>query len=122
MKKLNISIYLFILLNISCHSQKVPDLPTIIIDTFGKEIPDEPKITAYMGIINNTTDNNYSDSSYYYKGYIGIEIRGHTSQGFPKKQYGLETRNADGDNLSISLLICQQKKIGFYMLPSAINH
>ena len=63
MKKLNISIYLFILLNISCRSQKVPDLPTIIIDTFGKEIPDEPKITAYMGIINNTTDNNYSDSS-----------------------------------------------------------
>ena len=103
MKKLNISIYLFILLNISCRSQKVPDLPTIIIDTFGKEIPDEPKITAYMGIINNTTDNNYSDSSYYYKGYIGIEIRGHTSQGYPKKQYGLETRNADGDNLSISL-------------------
>ena len=64
MKKLNISIYLFILLNISCHSQKVPDLPTIIIDTFGKEIPDEPKITAYMGIINNTTDNNYNYFSF----------------------------------------------------------
>ena len=46
---------------------------------------------------------NYSDSSYSFKGNIGIEIRGHSSQGFPKKQYGLETRNSNGDNLSISL-------------------
>ena len=99
-------INLFILLNISCYLQKVPDLPIIVIDTFGKEILDEPKIPAYMSIIYHTNDNinYYSDLSYYYKSNIGIEMRGHSSQDlFPKKQYGLETRNADGDNLSISL-------------------
>ena len=52
----------------------------------------------------NDNINYYSDLSYYYKSNIGIEMRGHSSQDlFPKKQYGLETRNADGDNLSISL-------------------
>ena len=59
-----------------------------------------------MSIIYHTNDNinYYSDSSYYYKSNIGIEMRGHSSQDlFLKKQYGLETRNADGDNLSISL-------------------
>ena len=112
MKKLTIYIYFIAALNFSCQSSKEPDLPIIIIDTFGQEIPDEPKISAQMAITYNGSENvtKYSDSSYYYKGYIGIETRGHTSQDFPKKQYGLETRNADGDNLSVSLFGMPEEK------------
>jgi len=99
-------------LNFSCQSSKEPDLPIIMIDTFSQDIPDEPKISAQMAITYNGSENvtKYSDSSYYYKGYIGIETRGHTSQRFPKKQYGLETRNADGDNLSVSLFGMPEEK------------
>ena len=112
MKKLTFHIYILAAFNFSCQSSKEPDLPIIMIDTFGQEIPDEPKISAQMAITYNGSENvtEYSDSSYYYKGYIGIEIRGHTSQGFPKKQYGLETRNADGDNLSVSLFGMPEEK------------
>ena len=112
MKKLTIYIYFIAALNFSCQSSKEPDLPIIMIDTFGQEIPDEPKISAQMAITYNGSENvtEYSDSSYYYRGDIGIEIRGHTSQGFPKKQYGLETRNADGDNLSVSLFGIPEEK------------
>ena len=31
------------------------NLPLIIIDTYGAEIPDEPRIPAYMGIIDNAS-------------------------------------------------------------------
>ena len=105
MIKLTIYIYFIAALNFSCQSSKELDLPIIMIDTFGQEIPDEPKISAQMAITYTGSENltEYSDSSYYYRGDIGIETRGHTSQRFPKKQYGLETRNADGENLSISL-------------------
>ena len=64
------------------------------------------------------TINYHSDSSYYYKGNIGIEKRGHSSQDlFPKKQYGLETRNDDGDNLSISLFDMPAEKDWILYVP-----
>ena len=34
---------------------------------------------------------------------IGIELRGSSSLRFPKKSYGLETRDNFGDDLSVSL-------------------
>jgi hypothetical protein len=39
-----------------------------------------------------------------YDGRIGIEVRGQSSQRFPKKQFGLETVTASGDNRNVSLL------------------
>ena len=82
------------------------NLPIIVIDTYEQVIPDEPKISAHMGIIfNGSGEINYiTDSFSHYDGDIGIEIRGHSSQHyFPKKQYGLETRDSEGENLTISL-------------------
>ncbi|MEE9189992.1 MAG: CotH kinase family protein [Candidatus Neomarinimicrobiota bacterium] len=80
------------------------NLPIIIIDTFGAEIPNEPKIPAHMGIIdrgdgevNNITDDWSIEVD------IGIEIRGVTSSTYPKLQYGIETRDGEGNNLNISL-------------------
>ena len=39
-----------------------------------------------------------------YNGKIGIEIRGSSSQQFPKKQYAVETRDLAGNDLDVSLL------------------
>ena len=36
--------------------------------------------------------NNITNPFNHYDGNIGIEIRGHSSQDFPKKQFGIETR------------------------------
>lgn len=82
------------------------DIPIIIINTAGQHIPDEPKITASMGIINNGYGNfNHLDDSFNdYNGYIGIELRGSSSQTFPKKPYAIETRDSLGNNLNFSLL------------------
>ncbi len=80
------------------------DLPIVIIDTHGKAIPDEPKITADMKIIDNEGRNYLTDTDYDYTGKIGIEIRGSSSQNFPKKQYAVETRHEDGENRNVSLM------------------
>mgnify|MGYP000742991273 CR=1 FL=1 len=94
---------------ISIEAQEVTltstNLPIIVIDTYGEVIPDESKISAHMGIIFNISGeiNYITDPFNHYDGYIGIEIRGHSSQNFPKKQYGLETRNSEGENLNVSL-------------------
>lgn len=82
------------------------DLPIVIINTNGQAILDEPKITADMGIIyNGPGQRNYVTDPYNnYNNKIGIEFRGSTSQGFPQKPYGLETRDAFGDQLDTALL------------------
>lgn len=81
------------------------DLPIILIDTDDQIIPDEPKIMATMKVINNRNGNrnNLNDIPAEYDGRIGIETRGASSQTFPKKGYGLETRNADGSNRNVEL-------------------
>ncbi|MEO0560207.1 MAG: CotH kinase family protein [Bacteroidota bacterium] len=82
------------------------NLPIVILDTDGQGIPDEPKITARMKVIDNgpNTRNTILDTPTDYDGFIGIEVRGSSSQAFPKKQYALETRDAAGENLNVSLL------------------
>jgi len=81
-------------------------LPLIIIDTNGKTIPNEPKITATMKVINNNNEliNHPDDTPNEYEGYIGIEIRGASSARYPQKPYSLETRDALGENNNVPLL------------------
>jgi hypothetical protein len=82
------------------------NLPIVVIDTHGQTIVDEPKITADMGIIDNGEGvrNYLTDPFNNYDGSIGIEIRGSSSQQFPKKQYGVETRDSAGADMNVSLL------------------
>jgi len=82
------------------------NLPIIVINTFGSEIPDDPKITAQMGIIDNGPGNlnHLEDPWNHYNGFIGIETRGQSTQMFPKKSYGMETRDSLGENLDVPLL------------------
>jgi hypothetical protein len=71
-------------------------LPQVNINTNGAQIVDEPKIEAQMEI----KENDIVDFS----GKIGIEIRGSSSQMFPKKQFGLETWDDANDGINVSLL------------------
>jgi len=82
------------------------NLPILVITTYGQTIPDEPKINAWLGIIDNGDGetNHPNDPCNEFYGPIGIERRGATSQGFPKKQYSFETRDDEGDDLDVSLL------------------
>jgi len=82
------------------------NLPIVVINTFGVSIPDEPKISGHMGIIYNGPGelNNLNGPFTNYDGNIGIEIRGQSSQQFPKKSYAFETRDATGENLDVSIL------------------
>lgn len=82
------------------------NLPIVVINTHGQDIEDDPKITADMGIIYNGVGaaNHMSDPFNDYEGKIGIEIRGSSSQMFPKKQYGIELRDEAGEDLDASLL------------------
>jgi hypothetical protein len=81
------------------------NLPLVLIDTGGKNIPDEPKITARMKVIDHENGfNKPADTEVEYDGYIGIEIRGHSSAYYPQKPYNLETRDSLGNNLNVSLM------------------
>ena len=82
------------------------DLPIVVINTFGgAPIPNDPKIDAIMGIIYNGEGvmNSLTDPYSEYEGNIGIEIRGSSSSGFPKKQWGLETRDPSGIKMDVSI-------------------
>lgn len=107
---------LYIIFTIGIHIFAVPllaqgilessNLPIVIINTNGQTIPNSYKITADMGIIyNGPGERNYvTDSLNHYNGKIGIELRGSSSQQFPKKQFAVETRDSAGENLNIFLL------------------
>lgn len=83
------------------------NLPILVIDTQGEEIPDEPKIVATIKIIDNGKGkrNKLADAPAY-AGKIGIEQRGATSRIlFPKKPYGFELRDSSGlEDVKASIL------------------
>jgi len=82
------------------------NLPIVLINTNEQTINDDPKIFATMGIIWNgsNTRNTIKDPINSYNGNIGIEIRGSSSQQFPKKSYGFETKSNDLVDVDVSLL------------------
>lgn len=82
------------------------NLPLLIIDTKGQSIPNEPKITAYLKVINNGSGqlNGILDDATDYEGTIGIELRGQSSQSFPKLSYGIALWNSASADTNVSLL------------------
>ena len=81
------------------------NLPFIMIYTYGNSIPDEPRIDAYLGIIDNETGiNHVTDDFNGYNGHITIEKRGNSSQWNDKAPYRFETVDEDGENNNVSLL------------------
>jgi len=82
------------------------ELPIIVITTGGKQIVDEPKVMVSMGIIYNGpgVKNNITDPFNDYNGKVGIELRGSSSQMFPKKQFAVELWDAAGQDIEQSVL------------------
>jgi hypothetical protein len=103
-------VFIYLLFGITFGSGQVnftkSNLPIILINTNGQQIQDEPKIMADMKIIYNgpNIENKITDVANEYNNKIGIELRGSTSQGFPKKPYGFETWNTIGDDNEVKLL------------------
>lgn len=82
------------------------NLPLLIIETRGQTIVTDPKITAYLKIVNNGpgNQNGFLDDATDYEGDMGIEIHGQSSTMFPKLCYGIELRNKVGEDTSVSVL------------------
>jgi subtilisin-like proprotein convertase family protein len=82
------------------------NLPIVVINSGNQQIPDEPKIMCDFGIIYNGVGvrNYMSDPFNNYNGKAGIERRGSSSQGFPKKPYGIELWDVNGNAIDSSLL------------------
>ena len=74
----------------------IDGLPLFSINTNATTIVDEPKISADAVVT--------MDGSVDFSGKIGIEIRGSSSQAFPKKSYGFETWDDSGQDMDASIL------------------
>lgn len=111
-KVLLLTALLFSLIRIT-YSQSFTDsnLPVVIITTdFLDEIKDDPRASGVMKIIDrgNGLRNYLTDQDnpafLNYNGRISIELRGSSSQAWPKKQYGFSTLMADnftGNNVKL---------------------
>ncbi len=82
------------------------NLPLMIINTNGQDIPDEPRIVADMGLINNGEGNTNAETDDWneYSGKISIEKRGESSSGFKKRSFSIELQKNDGSNNNVSIL------------------
>lgn len=108
---LKILLGLFVCFQITTtHSQVTftdSNLPIVVItQPVGQTINDATRIVCDMGVIDNGTGiRNYLTNPFNnYNGKISIEIRGSTSQQYPKKTYGFETQDALGANNNAPLL------------------
>lgn len=81
-------------------------LPVVVVDTSNRRVLDDPKVSATLRLYETgladlaEIDTRSADL----EGSIGIEIRGHTSKEVPKKQYGVEFRDAQGNDRDVELL------------------
>jgi hypothetical protein len=113
-------IVLIILLHfITCSSLNsqcaVPsNLPLVVIDTWGQAINDDPKIDAWLKVIDNGPGkmNDQFQQGTDYDGNMGIEIRGQSSQMFPKKCYTLELRPCSTDTAASLLGMPAERGLG----------
>ena len=88
------------------HAQLISsNLPIVIVNTSGGNIPNEPKVRAQLGIIYNGVGvrNNINGTRNHYNGLVGIEVRGQSSQTFPMKSYDLELCNTDSSENPVYL-------------------
>jgi hypothetical protein len=84
-------------------------IPVLWIDV-GKSIPDEPKVKGKLRVIEEHEGNPTANAASFatrpatLESAIGIELRGQTSQDFPKKPYGIELRDGAGMARKMPLL------------------
>jgi len=76
--------------------KNINELPLFKVNTNGNIIVDEPKVDAQLTILKN--DIILQETK------IGIEFRGSSSQTFPKKSFGFETRDNNNEDVDVPLL------------------
>lgn len=82
--------------DIDTRAESDTPLAQVFINTNGGTIVDEPKISSDAILV--------MDADTVYNGNMGIEFRGASSQTiFPKKSYGLETWDANNEDINVSL-------------------
>ncbi len=82
------------------------NLPIMIINTYGNSIADDYRIVAGIGIINNAPGvrNYLTDPVNDFDGQVTIEIRGSTSQQYPKLSYAFTPVDSIGNKIDAALL------------------
>ncbi|HZV69455.1 MAG TPA: CotH kinase family protein [Saprospiraceae bacterium] len=79
--------------------------PIILLTTDNVTVPNEPKVPGKIKVVDNGNGNfNHITDVPVYEGFMGIEVRGASSQSFPKKNFGLETQDSLGADFAIALL------------------
>lgn len=73
------------------------NLPVVVIDTHGEKINYENKIPGEISIYNDERALNYLTDKPQLQSKIQIKVRGNTTRHFPKKQYGIEFEDEDGN-------------------------
>lgn len=100
-------IVLLMQLSLQAHAQAFTEsnLPIVVIDNGGLPIPDEPKMPAYMRIVDHPGGqlNHPGDPGDTYDGNIGIEIRGASSAWYPQTPYAITTRDSAGADQNVHL-------------------
>ena len=97
------------LLSVSFYAQDLLEshLPIVVIEYENgiDEIPDEPRVLAVMGIIDNGEGeiNHIDDPHNEYSGNIGIETRGNSTQLYEKKTYTIELWDENLEDQSLPL-------------------
>lgn len=82
------------------------ELPIVLINRQGLDIPFQGRIDALMDIKYNGPGNltSVTDPSNEYSGHVGIGVRGASSAGYPQNPFNFETRTAVGANNNVSIL------------------
>jgi CotH protein len=78
----------------------------VVLDTRSGAIPDEPKLPAELRVHDAPVGGleTLTAAAATLSSPMAIEVRGYTSQEFPKKQYGLELRDERGEDVALGLL------------------
>ena len=80
-------------------------LPIIVLNTDNNTIPNEPRIKGRIEVKSNDSGGlNFPTDPSSFEGYVDIEVRGSSSQQFPKKNYSFETQDAFGQDMDTTLL------------------
>jgi len=82
------------------------DIGLVVLDVPGPYIPEDYKVDASIKIIHKEPDekNFINKNVFDYTGPVGIEYRGKSSLGFPKKQFSIELKDENGEDKNSSLL------------------
>lgn len=80
------------------------NLPLLVVDTFGRAILEGSRVACHLTVVSTNGGRATLGSRGDFQSVAGIEIRGSSSTGFPKKSYGLELAAESGADQDAPLL------------------